>query len=159
MSDGILPKYEVAEESWRIFRSSGKKLNSSTSFRLFSVSLISVRSDSFSFSRFATCSSTSILLEVCKSSSIESKRFLAITGILGRTVINAFTRNNSSDTCLVNSLSRSFFTIDETSFDNGSNCKISISCKTETAVCWFLRRPIIAIFAIATGLNILFYSF
>ena len=65
----------------------------------------------------------------------ESKRFLTVTGILGNTVINALTRNNWSDTCLVSSLSRSFFKMAETSFDNGSNCKISISCKIETVVC------------------------
>ena len=92
-------------------------------------------------------------LVVCKRSSIESKRFLTVTGIPGNTVINALTRNNSSDTCLVSSVSRSFFKIAETSFDNGSNCKTSISCKIETAVCWFFRRPIIAILAILTGVN------
>ena len=140
----------------RIFRSSGKKLNSSTSFRLFLVSLILVRSDSFSFSKFATDSSISIVLAICKTSSTESKRFLVDILVGGNTVNNALTRSNSPETCRDRSLSRSLFKIAEISLDNGSNCKTSISCKTDTAVCWFFRRPIIAILVMETGLRTIY---
>ena len=61
---------------------------------LFSVSLISVSTDSLSFSRVETLSSISTEAAVCNSSSVEVKCLRSVTGIAGRVVNNALTRRS-----------------------------------------------------------------
>ena len=137
----------------KTLRFSGKKLNFSTSLILFSVSLICVRRDSFSFSSEATSSSIFIPSANSITLVIDSKPLLDSTDFSGTTVNNALIRSNWSEICLVNSLSRSFLRCADASFDIGSICNTSRSCKIEITDCLFFLKPIMAIFSIGTGLR------